>query len=275
MSTRTATDRTAALTIDDPAYFDRLAAVEAAHWWSLAMWRIASNWLDDALRGRRGLQALDVGCGTGLAAVRLAARPEIAHVVGVEPSPAAIAHARRRHGFPLVLGDALALPFAARSFDVVTCFDVLQHLPPGGVDRAVGELRRILRPGSIVVLRSNSEKATDGGSRLAQLAAVFARSGFQIRRASHANCLPALAVELRARLWRRHPGRPAGGGLRIGLRHPALNRLMGAVAAVEALAVGRFAARLPFGHSTMIMAQAVSKRDGEPARKGVRHANRL
>jgi hypothetical protein len=37
--------------------------------------------------------------------------------------------------------------------------------------------------------------------------------------------------------------------------HPLVNRLMGAVAAVEAFAVGRLAARLPFGHSTMILGQ--------------------
>ena len=49
-SSRTMTTAvTPALTIDDPAYFDRLAEVEAAHWWSLGMWRLASHWLDAAL----------------------------------------------------------------------------------------------------------------------------------------------------------------------------------------------------------------------------------
>src|SRR4051812_43708608 len=120
---------TTAPTIDDPAYFARLAEVEAAHWWSLGMWRIASCWLADAVRGRRGLRALDVGCGTGLGAVRLAGRPEVGHVVGLDPSPEALAHARRLHGFPLVLGSVLDLPFDSACFDVVTCFDVIQHVP--------------------------------------------------------------------------------------------------------------------------------------------------
>jgi ubiquinone/menaquinone biosynthesis C-methylase UbiE len=239
--------------LDDPAYFDRLAQVEAAHWWSLGMWRIAAWWLAAALRGRRGLHALDVGCGTGQGAVRLAGRPEIARVVGLDPSPAALVHARTRHEFPLVLGSALALPFDSGLFDVVTCFDVLQHLPADRVPAAVGELRRVLRRGGLALVRSNSESGLD------PLKAVLAASGFAVRRASYANCLPALGQELRARLSgrSRRAGHPAGGGLQIRLPHPWVNRVMASVAAAEALVAGRLATRLPYGHSTMILAQAV------------------
>src|SRR6185437_6542930 len=88
---------TAALTIDRAGYFDRLAEVESAHWWSLGMWRLAAHWLEAALRGRRGLAALDVGCGTGLTAVRLARLEPIGSVVGLDPSPHAMAHARGKH----------------------------------------------------------------------------------------------------------------------------------------------------------------------------------
>ena len=74
------------------------------------MWRIAASWLGHALCGRRGLDAVDVGCGTGQGVVRLALRPEIGAVIGVDPSPVALGYARRRHGFPLVLGSVLAFP---------------------------------------------------------------------------------------------------------------------------------------------------------------------
>jgi SAM-dependent methyltransferase len=251
---------TSLLTIDHPAYFDRLAEVEAAHWWARGMWRLGAHWLDDALKGRSGLHALDVGCGTGETALRLARRPEIAHVVGLDASRQALAHARRQHDFPLVLGSVLDLPFDDAGFDVVTCFDVLQHLPERTDRRAAAELRRMLRPGGVALIRANTNARADrcvedAGYRLDALTEVFASSGFLIRRASYANCLPALAQELRGRLRPgRRSGHPSGGGLQIRMRPPWLNRLMGGVATIEAAIAGRFAIPLPFGHSTMLLA---------------------
>jgi SAM-dependent methyltransferase len=245
------------LTIDDPAYFARLAEVEGAHWWSQGMWRIASWWLTEALAGRRKLHALDVGCGAGLGVVRLAARPEIERVIGLDTSPVALQEAHgRQSGLLLVRGSALALPFDSHSFNIVTCFDVLQHLPDGSLRQAAGELRRVLRIGGIAMVRSNTQP---GSSRLAHLAAVFSASGFAVRRASYANCLPALVQEFRALLARgKRAGHPAGQGLQIRLPHPWINRLMWAVAAAEAVVAGRLAARIPYGHSTMLLVQVES-----------------
>jgi SAM-dependent methyltransferase len=245
------------LTIDEPAYFARLAEVEGAHWWSLGMWRIASWWLTEALAGRRGLQALDVGCGAGLGVARLAKRPEIERVVGLDTSPDALRLANGRHpGLPLVRGSALALPFESNIFNIVTSLDVIQHLPNGSLPRALGELRRVLQSDGIAVVRSNAEP---GRSRLDDLVAAFAASGFAVRRASYANCLPALAQEFRARLaGGKRGGHPAGRGLRIRLPHPWINRAMGVIAATEAFVAGPLAARIPYGHSTMLMVQVQS-----------------
>src|SRR5205807_809351 len=110
------------------------------------------SWLDLAVRGRRGLRALDVGCGAGMTAVRLSRRAEVREVVGLDLSPEALARARRCHEHPLVRGSALALPFPDNEFDIMTCFDVFQHLPEGCERRASAELCRVLRPGGIALI---------------------------------------------------------------------------------------------------------------------------
>lgn len=49
-----------------------------------------------------------------------------------------------------VLGSALSLPFADRTFDVVSAFDVLEHCEPE--QRAIGELARVLDVGGRLLL---------------------------------------------------------------------------------------------------------------------------
>ncbi len=256
------------MTIDEPGYFDRLARVEVGHWWSLAMWRLASDWLAGAIRGRRELDALDVGCGAGRTLVRLAGLPEVARVVGLEPSPEALRLAGRHRGVAVVAGSALDLPFGEECFDVTTCFDVLQHLPDGGDRRAAAEIARVLRPGGVAVVRSNAAGFGPGRSaggtayRLGELVEVLGGSGLDVIRSSYVNMMPALAQEARGRLrfaagrrgrgWRAHP---SGGGLRIDAPPPGINRLMGSVAAFERRAMGWLGGSLPFGHGTLALAR--------------------
>lgn len=250
-------------TIDDPAYFDRLAAVEFVHWWPAAMWRLAAHWLDGALGGRVGLRALDVGCGTGGTLARLDARPELATVVGLDASPAALALARR-HSARLLRADAFALPFPDAAFDLVTCLDVWQHLPADAVPRAARELRRVLRPGGFALLRVNGRGLWPGRRlgprlyRLADLVSDLSAAGLAVRRATYANALPSVAQELLGRLRPRRPtgAHPAGRGLCLRVPPGWLNRLMSGVASLEAYAAGRLGARLPVGHSTMALATA-------------------
>jgi SAM-dependent methyltransferase len=257
----------AALTIDDAAYFARLSELERTHWWSLGMWRVANWWLAKALAGQRGLQALDVGCGTGLGVVRLAGRPEIVRAIGLDPNPVALAAAQRLPGLPIVRGTILALPFDSASFDVLTCFDVLQHLPERCLHQALYELRRVVRRNGVAVVRSNTAPNL---TTLEHLKTVFAESGFRVRLATYANCLPALASELRTLLaGRGREGHPAGRGLQIRLPHPWVNRAIGKIATAEAFVAGRLGVGLPFGHSTMFMLQVEAD-----VPRGNRHADR-
>ena len=56
---------TAILTIDDPGYFEHLAGIESAHWWSFGMRRLESHWLKSILRGKQGLRRLTSAAAPG------------------------------------------------------------------------------------------------------------------------------------------------------------------------------------------------------------------
>jgi 2-polyprenyl-6-hydroxyphenyl methylase / 3-demethylubiquinone-9 3-methyltransferase len=97
-----------------------------------------------------GLRVLDVGCGGGLLAEEFA-RLGCA-VTGVDPSRESLAAARAHadtHGLAITYqrGSGEALPFAADSFDVVYCCDVLEHVRD--VRQVIAETARVLKPGGV------------------------------------------------------------------------------------------------------------------------------
>ncbi|HEU5115425.1 MAG TPA: class I SAM-dependent methyltransferase [Isosphaeraceae bacterium] len=253
-----------ALTLENPAYFDRLAEAESSHWWSVGLWALATYWLNQALRGRSGLHALDVGCGAGGTLRRLSARKEISRVVGVDPSPAALRLARAQ-GKHVLSGDATALPFRDGSFDLVTCLDVWQHLPMGGDLQSAREIRRVLRPGGVVLLRANGRglwpnpEARPAPYSLSTIVRTLRESGLTPRRATYANGLPAVGQEVLGRLRgasRAKEAHPSGGGLRLRRPSPSRDRLMSGISQTEAFLAGRLGVVLPVGHSTMALAIA-------------------
>jgi len=74
---------------------------------------------------RTNLAVLDVGCGDGYLLRRL----EGVIKVGLDLSLSRLRRARTREPYALLIcGDAEHLPFKPSSFDLVTCFDVLEHL---------------------------------------------------------------------------------------------------------------------------------------------------
>ncbi len=108
---------------------------------------------------------LDLGCGRGelLDLLREAGVP----AQGVEADPA-LAGAARRRGLAVHEGDLLAFlrEQPARSRGAVSAIHVLEHLPAPELLATLGEIRRVLAPGGVLVVESPNPHSLRVGASL-------------------------------------------------------------------------------------------------------------
>jgi ubiquinone/menaquinone biosynthesis C-methylase UbiE len=104
------------------------------------------------IRPQSGVRALDIGTGSGIVPRALqAAVNDVGLAVGCDPSLAMLRQAAKRvSNLHVISADAAALPFADRTFNVVTACFVLSHLPDYGA--ALAEAYRVLRPGGAIAV---------------------------------------------------------------------------------------------------------------------------
>lgn len=127
---------------DDGAAYERYMGV-----WSQRAGEGFLHWLEPG----PGLRWLDVGCGNGAFTQQLAAQCAPAAIEGIDPAEAQIAYARARPVARIArfsLGDAMALPFGAGSFDAAVMPLVIFFVPEPA--RGVAEMVRVVRPGGLV-----------------------------------------------------------------------------------------------------------------------------
>ena len=101
---------------------------------------------------RPGHRVLEIGCGTGNLLILAKSLHSDAEVVGLDPDPKALARARwkaERKGLLVRLdrGFAEELPYPEASFDRVLSAFMFHHLGPDEKERALSEIRRVLKPG--------------------------------------------------------------------------------------------------------------------------------
>ncbi len=99
----------------------------------------------------KGDRVIDVGCGTGSLTFALPEAAEVAEVMAIDYEPVFVAEARRRNRDPRITvaqGDACALQVGDGRFDRALALLVLHFVPEA--ERAIAEMRRVVRPGGTV-----------------------------------------------------------------------------------------------------------------------------
>ncbi len=242
----------------EAAEIARLAEHEDWYWWHRARRRIISRLLRRALSGTNNL-ILDVGAGTGATSQALR---EYGRVIAVDVSADAAAIARGR-GLDVARMDAGRLAFPDARFDLVVVLDVIEHLADDAA--AVRELRRVLKPGGVLLvtvpaykwLWSSHDVANHHFRRYRSgaLKRLIVDGGFDVEVCSYVMMSMVLPAAL-YRLFEHLPGRKVAeeeAQIRFTPVPPLMNWALSHVAAWG----GYFAGRvwLPFGLSIAAVAR--------------------
>lgn len=101
---------------------------------------------------------LDIGCGTGYGSAMIA---EKSPVVALDISDAALRYAKDAYALPeFVKGSATLIPFADKSVDAITAFEVIEHLDKP--EEFLDECRRVIRQdGTLFVSSPNPAHLTN------------------------------------------------------------------------------------------------------------------
>jgi SAM-dependent methyltransferase len=173
---------------DDGAAYERMMGA-----WSKRAGEIFLDWLAP----RAGLRWIDVGCGNGAFTELIVAGSAPAEVQGIDPSDGQLAYARTRGGTEMAVfrnGDAMALPFSARSFDVAIMALVIFFVPEPA--RGVAEMVRVVAPGGTVA--AYAWDMAGGGFPLQPIQTELKAMGFTPIRPPSAD---ASRIEVLRQLW--------------------------------------------------------------------------
>jgi SAM-dependent methyltransferase len=194
------------------AFYAEYSEVEDTHWWFRGRREIFTRLLAPLASEPRRI--LDIGFGTG---AMLKFLEPYGPVTGMDVSIEAIRFARTRCSRPMLLGSITQVPVATGAFDLVTAFDIVEHVENDA--DAFAELARVCRPGGHVLvtvpafqfLWGNQDVVSHHQRRytLAAIRAHVEAAGLVPRRLSYFNAFlfPAVAA---VRVARRFRGEPAG-----------------------------------------------------------------
>ncbi len=255
-----------------PIEYERMAEVEADHWWYRGLRDAIGRCLDHPRIGlRANPRVLDAGCGTGETLRWLAERYAPTYLGGFDASEDALARARRKvPAAELYRSDIRDPEIRADRLDLLISLDVLGV---SGLERSMAGLGRLveyLDPGGLLVvnlpayawLYSEHDAAVDNRERFDRVTvrALFQTLGLEPLRLSYRlfPLFPLVALSrLAGKLRLRRRGADAARSDLHALPGPTVNRLLFRVLAVENRLIAR-GVRMPWGSSVFGVGRATA-----------------
>jgi SAM-dependent methyltransferase len=234
--------------------------LEETYWWFVGRRGIIHQLL--SIFAKHVRVAVDIGCGSGR---NMQVLNKLADVtLGLDRSAAALELAAAR-GFAVARADGQSLPLADGSADLVTAFDVLEHLDDDM--RALADFRRVLRPNGFLLvtvpayrfLWSEHDEALMHRRRYiaSELHIKLVTSGFRVIKRSYAvffAFFPILLVRIFRGLIPKNPLEPKASHIML---PRFLNSLCTAALGLEGWMMRRV--DLPFGTSIITLAQKLPR----------------
>ncbi|MDD5342447.1 MAG: methyltransferase domain-containing protein [Patescibacteria group bacterium] len=180
--------------------YQRMYELESSYWWHQGRRRIIELLLKKHIpKSSKPVQILDLGCGTG---INFEILQKFGIVKGIDSSPAALEFCKKRGFANVELADVEKLELPDNTYDLVTAFDLLEHL--GNDEAVLRRIYRILKPGGLVFilapayqfLWSGHDEALHHKRRylLSEMHRKLSRAGFQMKKRSY--CITFLSLPM-------------------------------------------------------------------------------
>ena len=106
----------------------------------------------------RGRVVLDVGCGSGYGVNELSSVAQT--VIGIDILRDRIVYCHSRYGdrASFIQASALNLPFRENQFDLVTSFQVIEHIDPKMVNLYLEEVKHVLKNAGVFIVSTPNRK---------------------------------------------------------------------------------------------------------------------
>jgi ubiquinone/menaquinone biosynthesis C-methylase UbiE len=239
---------------------DATARAEREHFWFRGFRRFVTPLLARAAGRRTDLRILDCGCGTGN---NLRMLRRYGRATGIDLTFSGLAHARRQGERLVARASALTLPFSDDTFDLATSFDVIYAFDDDQAAKALGEMRRVVRPGGHLVLNVAALPILRGNHSIlggevqrytrSSLRRHLQAAGFTVERLTYTNAtiLPIVAGVRFAQRLRQGGHQLSDGEMTVPIA--PVNLALSSLLAAEAIALR--VVDMPLGSSLLTLAR--------------------